>query len=90
MTSRCADQMSANLRRLRALGSALGQEIDEQNSVLDTIASKAERADAEVRHQDKQMKRLLGAGGKKKDAADAQVAPDAPPPSGGLFGRRFK
>lgn len=57
--------MSANLRRLRELGSALGGEIEDQNRLLDKIAVKADKTDTEIRHQDKQMKRILGPGKSK-------------------------
>lgn len=62
--------MSANLRRLKDLGSALNNEIDDQNRLLDKIAVKADKTDMEIRHQDKQMKRILGGGDKKKPNDD--------------------
>lgn len=51
--------MSANLARLRNLGGALGEEITEQNKVLDRLAVKTDKADTVVRKQDNQMKKLL-------------------------------
>ncbi|KAI6204556.1 Synaptosomal-associated protein 29 [Aphelenchoides besseyi] len=53
-------QMSDQLKRLRALGSALGEEVEDQNQMLDRIESKAARNDSVVRNQDQQMKKLLG------------------------------
>lgn len=52
--------MGSQLARLRALGTALGDEVNEQNQMLDRIQSKAERNDTVVRNQDNQMKKLLG------------------------------
>ena len=52
--------MSANLRRLRGLGAALGSEIDEQNQLLDSLAAKADKTNTTVRDQDRQMKKILG------------------------------
>ncbi|KAI6233399.1 Vacuolar fusion protein MON1-like protein [Aphelenchoides fujianensis] len=48
------------LARLRALGNALGDEVDEQNQMLTRIQGKTERNDSVVRNQDNQMKKLLG------------------------------
>ncbi|KAI6180118.1 SAND family protein [Aphelenchoides besseyi] len=53
-------QMSDQLKRLRALGTALGEEVEDQNQMLDRIESKAARNDSVVRNQDQQMKKLLG------------------------------
>ncbi|KAI6239348.1 hypothetical protein M3Y99_00587000 [Aphelenchoides fujianensis] len=53
-------QMSGQLARLRALGNALGDEVDEQNQMLTRIQGKTERNDSVVRNQDNQMKKLLG------------------------------
>lgn len=47
--------MSKNLRNLRRLGEDLGREVDEQNQMLDRIQTKADRNDAIVRVQDKQV-----------------------------------
>lgn len=52
--------MSARLARLRTMGTVLGDEIEDQNQLLDRIHRKAERNDAVVRHQDNQMRTLLG------------------------------
>ena len=52
--------MSSQLSRLRMMGSALGDEIQDQNSLLDRIQQKTDRNDSVVRHQDNQMKSLLG------------------------------
>ncbi|CAD5220527.1 unnamed protein product [Bursaphelenchus xylophilus] len=52
--------MSGQLARLRMLGQALGDEVDDQNKLLDRIQVKAERNDHVVRHQDNQMKKILG------------------------------
>ena len=54
------DQMSAQLARLRMWGSALGDEVDDQNRMLDRIHTKTERNDAVVRSQEGQMRKLLG------------------------------
>ncbi|CAB3402051.1 unnamed protein product [Caenorhabditis bovis] len=56
------DMMSANLRNLQRLGMDLGKEVDSQNEMLDRIHTKAERNDAIVRDQDKQMQKILGSG----------------------------
>jgi hypothetical protein len=52
--------MSANLARLRSLGTALGSEVDDQNKLLDDIQRKADKSDVVIRHQDNQMKKILG------------------------------
>jgi hypothetical protein len=54
------DQMSTQLSRLRQWGSALGEEVDDQNRMLDRIHTKTERNDAVVRSQEGQMRKLLG------------------------------
>lgn len=54
------DVMSTKLANLRNLGKALGTEVDEQNDMLSRIQTKADRNDTVVRHQDNQMKKLLG------------------------------
>uniref|UniRef100_A0A915DV65 t-SNARE coiled-coil homology domain-containing protein n=1 Tax=Ditylenchus dipsaci TaxID=166011 RepID=A0A915DV65_9BILA len=54
------NDMSAQLARLRTLGSALGDEVEDQNKMLDRIHTKADRNDGVIRHQDSQMKNLLG------------------------------
>lgn len=52
--------MSSQLSRLKVLGAALGDEVEDQNRMLDRIQQKADRNDAVVRSQDHQMKKLLG------------------------------
>lgn len=52
--------MSNQLSRLKMMGSALGDEIQDQNTLLDRIQQKTDRNDSVVRHQDNQMKSLLG------------------------------
>lgn len=52
--------MSGQLSRLRNLGVALGEEVEDQNKMLNRIEGKAQRNDAIVRSQDNQMKKLLG------------------------------
>lgn len=52
--------MSDQLARLRSLGTALGDEVEDQNQMLNRIQSKAEKNDSVVRNQDNQMKKLLG------------------------------
>ncbi|VDK42380.1 unnamed protein product [Anisakis simplex] len=54
------DSMSSQLARLRDLGSAIGDEVDSQNELLDRIQMKAERNDSRVKDQDTQMRRILG------------------------------
>lgn len=54
------DQMSSQLARLRNWGTALGDEVDDQNRLLDRIQTKAERNDTVVRSQETQMRKLLG------------------------------
>lgn len=52
--------MSNQLARLRMLGTALGEEVEDQNKMLDRIEQKAAKNDSTVRSQDNQMKKLLG------------------------------
>jgi hypothetical protein len=52
--------MSANLARLQTLGKALGDEVDDQNKLLDNIQRKADKNDSVIRNQDAQMKKILG------------------------------
>lgn len=54
------DSMSSQLARLRMLGKAIGEEVDSQNEVLDRIQVKAERTNARVKDQDKQVCALYG------------------------------
>lgn len=49
------DSMSSQLARLRMLGEAIGEEVDSQNEMLDRIQIKAERTNARVKDQDKQV-----------------------------------
>lgn len=53
------DMMSANLRNLQRLGQDLGKEVDSQNEMLERIHYKADRNDAIVRDQDKQVNSFL-------------------------------
>uniref|UniRef100_A0A1I8ASB5 t-SNARE coiled-coil homology domain-containing protein n=1 Tax=Steinernema glaseri TaxID=37863 RepID=A0A1I8ASB5_9BILA len=64
------DAMTANLARLKNLGNALGEEVEDQNRMLDRIQVKADKNDITVRHQDNQMKRLLGYKGVPDKAED--------------------
>ena len=52
--------MSDGLARLRGLGLNLGTEIDTQNTQLERITGKAERADVTMKDQTRQMKKVLG------------------------------
>lgn len=61
------DAMSRNLRNLQRLGQDLGREVDEQNQMLDRIQTKADRNDAIVRVQDKQMQKILGSDTKAEE-----------------------
>ncbi|VDL78679.1 unnamed protein product [Nippostrongylus brasiliensis] len=63
------DAMSRNLRNLQRLGQDLGREVDEQNQMLDRIQVKADRNDAIVRVQDKQMQKILGSETKAEENA---------------------
>lgn len=54
------DEMVQAITRLKGLGSALGEEIDAQNELLDTIHDKVETADITIGKQNKQMNKLLG------------------------------
>ncbi|CAJ0600576.1 unnamed protein product [Cylicocyclus nassatus] len=69
------DMMSKNLRNLRLLGEDLGREVDEQNQMLDRIQTKADRNDAIVRVQDKQMQKILGSAEKAEEAAGSGLTP---------------
>ena len=53
------DVLSSGLSRLKNLGIGLGDEIEKQNTQLDRIGTKTERADITIREQDKQMKHIL-------------------------------
>lgn len=50
--------MGNQLARLRALGTALGDEVEDQNQMLTRIDKKTDRNDAIVRSQDNQMKKV--------------------------------
>ncbi|KAK6054569.1 SNARE domain protein [Cooperia oncophora] len=63
------DAMSRNLRNLQRLGQDLGKEVDEQNQLLDRIQVKADRNDAIVRVQDKQMQKILGTETKNEESS---------------------
>jgi hypothetical protein len=52
--------MSNQLAKLRVLGTALGEEVEDQNKMLDRIQVKTDKTDMIVRNQDNQMKKLLG------------------------------
>lgn len=54
------DEMMHAITRLKGLGSALTDEIDQQNELIDTIQDKAEVADIKIGKQNKQMNKLLG------------------------------
>lgn len=54
------DEMVQAITRLKGLGTALSEEIDAQNELIDTIQDKAEVADITVGKQNKQMNKLLG------------------------------
>lgn len=47
--------MSSQLSRLRQIGTAIGEEVDSQNELLDRIHEKVERSDARVKDQDNQV-----------------------------------
>lgn len=69
------DDMSSKLRSLKNLGKALGDEVEDQNKMLDRIHVKAERNDMTVRSQDNQMKKLLGYSGVPTKAEDTAALP---------------
>ncbi|XP_066153854.1 synaptosomal-associated protein 29 [Euwallacea fornicatus] len=52
-------EMSSNITRLKGLAAGLGEEIDSQNDLLDTITYKAENADIMVQKQNKEMLKIL-------------------------------
>ncbi|KAL3094980.1 hypothetical protein niasHS_006331 [Heterodera schachtii] len=54
------DLMSAHLGRLKTFGVALGDEVQDQNLMLDRIHKKTERNDGVIRSQEDQMRKLLG------------------------------
>ncbi|XP_063833142.1 synaptosomal-associated protein 29 [Ostrinia nubilalis] len=54
------DEMLHSISRLKGLGVALGDEIEQQNELIDTIQDKVEGADIKIGSQNKQMNKLLG------------------------------
>ncbi|CAH2093841.1 unnamed protein product [Euphydryas editha] len=54
------DEMVTHISRLKGLGMALGEEIEQQNSLIDDIQDKVEDADIKIGQQNKQMNKLLG------------------------------
>lgn len=53
------DEMSAGLARLKGLAIGLGDEVTDQNSMLDRIQVKADNADQKIEGQNLQIKKLL-------------------------------
>lgn len=51
--------LNQGLGRLKELALKLGDEIEDQNDILDRITDKAERAGDTIQHQNRQMKQLL-------------------------------
>ncbi|XP_047538028.1 synaptosomal-associated protein 29 [Vanessa atalanta] len=54
------DEMVTHISRLKGLGMALGDEIEQQNHLIDEIHDKVDVADIKIGHQNKQMNKLLG------------------------------
>lgn len=54
------DEMVQTITRLKGLGMALGEEIEHQNVLIDTIQDKVEVADIKIGKQNKDMNKLLG------------------------------
>ncbi|XP_063541495.1 soluble NSF attachment protein 29 [Cydia strobilella] len=54
------DEMVHAITRLKGLGAALGDEIEQQNDLIDTIQDKVEGADIKIGRQNKTMNKLLG------------------------------
>lgn len=54
------DEMVTHISRLKGLGMALGEEITQQNELIDKIHDKADDADIKIGQQNKQMNKLLG------------------------------
>ncbi|OTF73870.1 synaptosomal-associated protein 29-like protein [Euroglyphus maynei] len=52
-------EMGMGINRLKQLALGLGTEIDSQNKMLDTIATKSEKAQDTVSNQNRQMNRIL-------------------------------
>jgi hypothetical protein len=63
--------MNANLNRLKGLGTAMGDEVDRQNELLNRINTKTDKTDAIIKQQDNQMKKLL-------DVKDPEPTVEAP------------
>ncbi|KAF0291237.1 Synaptosomal-associated protein 29 [Amphibalanus amphitrite] len=53
------EDMCSGLGRLRGLAEGLGQEISEQNQMLDRISTKTDRADVRIGSQNKEMLRIM-------------------------------
>ncbi|XP_045131008.1 synaptosomal-associated protein 29-like [Portunus trituberculatus] len=53
------DEMSQGLSRLRGLAMGLGEEITDQNDLIDRIHGKAEKVEATIGSQNTQMKKIL-------------------------------
>ena len=51
--------MFQGLSRLKGLATGLGEEITDQNVVIDRIHDKAEKVDAKIGSQNTQMKKIL-------------------------------
>ena len=51
--------MSAGLTRLKGLAKGLGDEIVDQNSMLDRMATRTEGLDWKVQRQNKEMNKIL-------------------------------
>lgn len=54
------DEMVQHITRLKGIGLALGEEIEQQSDLIDTIQDKVEVADIKIGKQNKQMNKLLG------------------------------
>lgn len=54
------DEMVQHITRLKGLGAELGNQIDQQNELIDNIQDKVEIADIKIGKQNKQMNKLLG------------------------------
>ncbi|KRZ62829.1 Phosphomevalonate kinase [Trichinella nativa] len=57
--------MENNLLRLKELGIALGEEVQQQNELIDRVARKADKTNMVVDDQNRQMRRILGNDKKK-------------------------
>ncbi|CAL4064475.1 unnamed protein product [Meganyctiphanes norvegica] len=55
----CMYEMAAGLSRLKGLAIGLGDEVTDQNTILDRIQGKAEKADHSIEGQNLQIKKLL-------------------------------